>query len=154
MRVTTKGRYALRAMINLALAPKNKPKPIKIIAAEEHMSPEFLEQIFFKLKKAGVIDSIRGPGGGFVLHQNPDEISIRSVFAAVDEGLELAPCVSDAEEDEACSQAENCLMYGVWQEASEQINAYFDSVTLQKIIENAGELPNQDLFADESVSLG
>ena len=71
MRITTKGRYGLRAVINLAMAHHNRPISINSIATEEKVSSEFLEQIFFKLKKAGLIRSIRGPGGGFVLNKKP-----------------------------------------------------------------------------------
>ena len=80
MRVTTKGRYALRALVKLALEGGEKPIPIKRLAEAESISPEFLEQIFFRLKKSGVIDSVRGPGGGFVLRMDP-EISASAPFS-------------------------------------------------------------------------
>lgn len=137
MRVTTKGRYALRAMTNLAASFEGKPRPIKIIAAEEHISPEFLEQIFFRLKKAGIIGSVRGPGGGFVLEKDPADISIKDIFIAVDEGLDLTPCTACTESagDDPCDRMDRCLVYSVWQEASDHIINYFDSITLQSILD-------------------
>jgi len=94
MRLTTKGRYGVRAVVNLAAKEQNLPVPISLIAKEEELSPEFNEQIFFKLKKAGLIRSIRGPKGGFVLNQNPSEITIKTILDAVGEPLYPAPCTN------------------------------------------------------------
>jgi len=136
MRITTKGRYALRAMTNLALSERGKPKAIKTIATEEGISPEFLEQIFFKLKKAGIIESIRGPGGGFTLSRPLGGINIRDIFIAVDEGLDLTPCTTCNEDGSVeCDQTDTCLVHDVWREASEYINSFFQSVTLEHIVD-------------------
>jgi len=141
MRITTKGRYALRAMTNLAASYQGKPRPIKKIAADEDISPEFLEQIFFKLKKHGIIGSVRGPGGGFVLEKQPKDISIKDIFLAVDEGLDLTPCTicGDTSGGENCSRQEHCLVYSVWKEASDHIIEYFSSISLQSILDNNQE---------------
>lgn len=141
MRITTKGRYALRAMTNLAASYRGKPRPIKTIAADEEISPEFLEQIFFKLKKQGIIGSVRGPGGGFVLQKDPNEITIKDIFLAVDEGLDLTPCTvcGDNSGGATCSRQEQCLVYSVWKDASEHIIGYFEGISLQNIMDN-----NQD----------
>ena len=138
MRITTKGRYALRAITNLALAAEatpGKPKAIKNIAAEEEISPEFLEQIFFKMKKAGIIESIRGPGGGFTLTKNPGDVNVKDIFLAVDEGLDLTPCTTCGEA--TCAKVDTCLVHDVWREASEHINRFFESMSLKKIMENS-----------------
>jgi len=136
MRVTTKGRYALRAITNLAMASSGQPVPIKKIAKDEDISPEFLEQIFFKLKKSGIISSVRGPGGGFVLSRNPDEISAKAVFDAVGEGIELTPCTSYLDDGSGdCIRREDCIVHDVWQEASAHIQHYFENLTLQKIMD-------------------
>lgn len=141
MRITTKGRYALRALANLAATTDGKPKPIKTIAQEEHISPEFLEQIFFKLKKADVIHSVRGPGGGFTIHRDPANITIKDIFIAVDEGLDLTPCtacIADSEDD-PCDRMENCIVHAVWKDVSDHFLGYLDSITLAAVLEN-----NQD----------
>ncbi len=130
MRVTTKGRYALRALTNLALAASDKPVPIKQIASEEEISPEFLEQIFFKLKKSGIISSVRGPGGGFTLEKDPADVSAKDIFEAVGEGLALTPCTGE----EDCDRKEICIVHDVWQEASAHIVGYFEKLTLNKIM--------------------
>jgi len=132
MRVTTKGRYALRALTTLALHEGDRPVPIKTIAEEEDLSPEFLEQIFFRLKKADIIKSVRGPGGGFMLKQNPSEISAKDIFEAVGEGLDLTPCTS-AEED--CDRRNDCVVTEIWQDASAYILDYFSRLTLESILE-------------------
>ena len=153
MRVTTKGRYALRAMTNLAMADTDKPKAIKVIAAEEEISPEFLEQIFFRLKKSGIISSVRGPGGGFILEKDPSDVSVKAIFEAVDEGLDLSPCTSCSDDDVPCARVDSCLVHNVWKEASERINAYFESITLQKIMDKNMSTEVQPLLAGEDVRL-
>lgn len=135
MRITTKGRYALRAIANLAMADSDRPIPIKQIAADEDVSPEFLEQIFFKLKKSGIISSVRGPGGGFLLEQDPSEISVKNIFDAVGEGLEITPCTSQAGCDRNRDGVGDCVVRDVWQEASEYIVGYFERLTLQRVID-------------------
>jgi Rrf2 family iron-sulfur cluster assembly transcriptional regulator len=143
MRVTTKGRYALRAITNLALTGSDRPVPIKQIAADEDISPEFLEQIFFRLKKSGIISSVRGPGGGFILERDPAEVSVREIFEAVGEGLEITPCTGEDD----CDRADDCLVHDVWQEASEHIVSYFDKLTLRRIMDM-----NQDKVLDSLVT--
>jgi Rrf2 family transcriptional regulator, iron-sulfur cluster assembly transcription factor len=131
MRVTTKGRYALRAITNLALTNSDKPVPIKQIAGDEEISPEFLEQIFFRLKKTGIISSVRGPGGGFMLERAPEDISVKDIFDAVGEGLEITPCTGEGE----CDRSDVCPVHDVWQEASDLIVGYFDSLTLRRVMD-------------------
>ncbi len=154
MRITTKSRYALRAMTNLALYPEDGPKPVKTIAAEEDISPQFLGQIFFKLKKAGVINSVRGPGGGFFLNQDPDTITVKSIFEAVDEGLNLTPCTTvnnDGKFD--CTDVNHCLVHNVWMEANEHIKRFFEGITLARILEGESDSPISKLFADGEIKL-
>jgi Rrf2 family transcriptional regulator, iron-sulfur cluster assembly transcription factor len=139
MRVTTKGRYAIRAITNLAMSDSERPVPIKQIAGEEGISPEFLEQIFFKLKKSGIISSVRGPGGGFLLERDPAEVSVKDIFDAVGEGLEITPCTGDEE----CDRQDVCLVHDMWEEASVHIVGYFERLTLKKIMEM-----NQDKVLD------
>ncbi len=143
MRVTTKGRYALRAITNLALAGSERPVPIKRIAAEEAISPEFLEQIFFKLKKSGIISSVRGPGGGFMLESDPADVSVKDIFEAVGEGLAITPCTGEKD----CERQEICLVHDVWKEASVHIVGYFENLTLKRVMEM-----HEDRSLDEVIS--
>lgn len=149
MRVTTKGRYALRAITNLALTASDKPVPIKQIAGDEEISPEFLEQIFFRMKKSGIISSVRGPGGGFMLDRAPEDISVKDIFDAVGEGLEISPCMGE----EGCARAENCSVYGVWQEASDLIVSHFESLTLRHIMDMNKDPALESLMSGKELSV-
>lgn len=131
MRITTKGRYAIRAVSQLAANYTDKPISIRELAEMENLSPEFLEQIFYKLRKAGLINSTRGPGGGFSLNKEPAEITITEIFEAVGEGLDLAPCtIGDAE---PCDH-KNCISHKVWVEASNHLKEYFNGISIQDIV--------------------
>lgn len=151
MRITTKGRYALRAITNLALSNQDRPKPIKDIAAEEEISPEFLEQIFFRLKKSGIIASVRGPGGGFSMKKDPAEVTVKDIFEAVGEGLWLTPCTSD--DPEACERKDTCLVHDVWQEASSYITSYFEGLSLAKIMESSKDKMYDRMIEGQEFSL-
>jgi Rrf2 family iron-sulfur cluster assembly transcriptional regulator len=133
MRLTTKGRYGVRAVVNLAAQAANQPTSISQIAEAERLSPEFLEQIFFRLKKAGLIRSIRGPKGGFLLNRKPEDISIKSILDAVGEPLFPAPCTDHAAS--RCELQKGCLLSPVWHEFYDHLREYLASVSLQDILE-------------------
>lgn len=133
MRLTTKGRYGVRAVVNLAAKEQNRPIPISLIAKEEELSPEFNEQIFFKLKKAGLIRSIRGPKGGFVLNENPSEITIKTILDAVGEPLYPAPCTNP--HATPCPRKADCPLNPVWQNFYEIIVKHLSNISLRDIIE-------------------
>ncbi len=133
MRLTTKGRYGVRAVVNLAAKEQNRPIPISLIAKEEELSPEFNEQIFFKLKKAGLIRSIRGPKGGFVLNENPSEITIKTILDAVGEPLYPAPCTNP--HATPCPRKADCPLNPVWQNFYEIIVKHLSNISLGDIIE-------------------
>ncbi|MBN2509135.1 MAG: Rrf2 family transcriptional regulator [Spirochaetales bacterium] len=130
MRITTKGRYALRAITQLAKSYAGQPISIKELSKTEDISPEFLEQIFFKLRKAGIISSTRGPGGGFSLEKDPKEITIHDLFSAVGEGIELTPCSGEEE----CEKAEECLTHSLWKDASAHFQEYFSGITVDDVL--------------------
>lgn len=139
MRVTTKGRYALRAMLYLALEKSTKPVSIKTMAGEENISPIFLEQIFTKLKTAGLVKSVRGAKGGFILAKKAGEISVLHILDAVEEGIELTPCCAPAAlQTEECLKISACASSRFWLNANQHFNEYFSSFSLQNIIETLG----------------
>jgi Rrf2 family transcriptional regulator, iron-sulfur cluster assembly transcription factor len=125
----------VRAVVNLAAASTNEPISISQIAKKEQLSPEFLEQIFFRLKKAGLIRSIRGPKGGFVLNRKSSEISIKTVLDAVGEPLFPAPCTDHGAE--ACPRQEGCLISPVWQDFYEVIRKHLSGISLKDILDGA-----------------
>ncbi|HEY9595799.1 MAG TPA: RrF2 family transcriptional regulator [Spirochaetia bacterium] len=137
MRITTKGRYGLRAVINLAMSNHNRPVSIASIAGEEKVSSEFLEQIFYKLKKAGLIRSVRGPGGGFVLEKKPAEISVQDILAAVGETHGLTPCT--LRRKTLCDRPVPCPAHDVWTGLQKTMEDYLTSVTLKDILDKNGK---------------
>ena len=134
MRVTTKGRYALRAIVRLTTSQDGKPVSIRTLSEIENISPEFLEQIFFKLRKDGLITSTRGPGGGFMLKKPAAKITIADVFSAVGEGLALTPCTDFGDKD--CDQDKACDLHGFWDATSKYMREYFSTITIQSVIDN------------------
>lgn len=129
MRLTTKGRYALRAMLRLATYESDKPEPLRVIAEKEEISVEYLNQLFFQLRKAGLIRATRGPGGGFHLDRDPAEISVKDILDAVGEEIAVASGDEGATGKEAIGDA-------MWLEAAGLVEGYFAGVTLQKILED------------------
>jgi Rrf2 family iron-sulfur cluster assembly transcriptional regulator len=134
MRLTTKGRYGVRAVLNLAAQNQHDPVSISKISQEEDLSPEFLEQIFFKLKKAGLIRSIRGPKGGFVLNWKPSDVTIKAILDAVGEPVNPTPCTD--EHSDPCPREKDCAMAPVWNEFYEVIEKHLAGISLKDIMEN------------------
>ncbi len=145
MRLTTKGRYGVRAVVNLASQAQEGPISISQIAREEELSPEFLEQIFFKLKKAGIIRSMRGPKGGFVLNHEPAEISVKTILDAVGESLYPTPCTNH--DLKPCPRQSICALAPLWNSFYDTIREHLAGVTLKDIIEGEKRIltpsPNQ-----------
>ncbi|MGO8694293.1 MAG: RrF2 family transcriptional regulator [Rectinemataceae bacterium] len=136
MRVTTKGRYALRAVLALAVESRDgKPVSIKTIAEREDISAEFLEQIFFKLRRAGVIRSVRGPGGGFYFARSLDSISLLDILEASGEGIGLSPCACGKKS--ACDRSSNCHAGVVWRELEGRVRDFAESRTLADMVKGA-----------------
>ena len=151
MRITTKGRYGLRAVINLAKTNHNRPVSIGSIATQENVSSEFLEQIFFKLKKAGLIRSIRGPGGGFVLNKTPAEISVQDILVAVGETRGLTPCT--LRRKALCDRPEPCAAHDIWTGLQKAMEDYLTNVTLKDILAKTGKQMFAKLEAGQDFSI-
>lgn len=131
--MTTKGRYALRASIALAqMSEGTKPVSIKTISSSENISPEFLEQIFFKLRKTGLISSVRGPGGGFYFSRPLAEISLKDIVDASGEGVELAACACGIAD--VCDRMDTCLAGAVWRDLAVHIDQFLINTSLADII--------------------
>jgi Rrf2 family iron-sulfur cluster assembly transcriptional regulator len=137
MRITTKGRYALRAILYLVSCTDNKPVSVKTLSEKTCLSPEFLEQIFFRLRKAGIISSTRGPGGGFCFKGDPAKVSINDIFAAVDEGYHVTPCTDEEFVEDNCDYCNVCIAKDFWCYTSDIIISYFASVSIQDVIDKS-----------------
>ena len=139
MRITTRGRYALRASLALAKMEKNGgPVSINTLSEQENISSVFLEQIFFKLRKAGLVSSTRGPGGGFRFAQSLDKLTVKQILDAAGEDLELTFCDKHIEQ---CEHTGDCMSHQVWHDVSEIVNNYFSGITLASILERYGDTP-------------
>jgi Rrf2 family iron-sulfur cluster assembly transcriptional regulator len=132
--MTTKGRYALRAIIALAkLYKKSKRVSISTLAEEEDISSLFLEQIFFKLRKAGIVKSIRGPGGGFLFNRPLGSINIKEVLEAAGEELTVMPC---DRQTTGCDRISECITHRVIISVTNKVNEYLESITLKSLMES------------------
>jgi Rrf2 family cysteine metabolism transcriptional repressor len=131
MKMSTRGRYGLRAMLELARCYGDAPVLMGTLAEREEISRKYLHTLLTGLRSAGLVNSIRGARGGFVLARHPSEIKLSEVLHALEGPLSLVDCVGDKS---TCDRAGHCVARGVWQELSEAIAGVLDSVTLQGLI--------------------
>ncbi len=132
MRLTTKGRYAVTAMLDLAFHSQSNPVTLTDIAARQTISLSYLEQLFARLRKANMVKGIRGPGGGYTLSNNATEINIADIIAAVDEPIDATKCGGEGN----CQNEKACLTHDLWMGLSIQIKDYLKGITLAQLIEN------------------
>jgi len=134
MRLSTKGRYAVMAMVDLAQRGDSGPVSLADIAARQEISLSYLEQLFAKLRRSGLVRSVRGPGGGYLLAHDRDETRIADIIVAVDEPLHAVRCSPGAAI--GCrGDRSRCLTHDLWEELSNQIRLYLTSVTLGDVCE-------------------
>lgn len=152
MKLTTKSRYGVRALFDISYHAGGLPAQIKNISERQCISPRYLEQIFLKLKKAGILGSRRGPKGGYYLLKNPDEITLYDIIAAAEGPIELVFCVRDEESKAAsktkskakkasvCELKDKCVATTVWKEMGEKIAEAFKGTTIQDLCDRAESL--------------
>jgi Rrf2 family iron-sulfur cluster assembly transcriptional regulator len=134
MRITLKGRYALRAVLALAEMGKNgEMVSINRLSEAEDISSIFLEQIFFKLKKAKIVKSVRGPGGGFAFDRPLDSITVQEILDAAGEELSMKFCEKNVKD---CDRMSECVSHKVFASVSDKIDDYLRGITLKKILES------------------
>lgn len=148
MKISTKGRYGLRALIDLAQYSEIEPVSISSISARQGISERYLEQLMALLKKAGLVKSIRGAGGGYVLAKATSEISVGDVLRALEGSLEPVECPAFHEEV-SCEAAGGCVTKYVWKKINESINQTVDEMKLEKLVEES-KLVQQDSSAQKS----
>lgn len=130
MRLTTKGRYAVTAMLDLALHACNDPVALADISIRQGISLSYLEQLFSKLRKSALVKSIRGPGGGYLLNKSVADISIADVIDAVDESVDTTRC----REKGNCQEGETCLTHHLWRDLSVQIHSFLSDISLKDLM--------------------
>lgn len=131
MRLTTKGRYAVTAILDLALHHDSGPVSLADIAGRQGISLSYLEQLFSAMRKAGLVRSIRGPGGGYRLNRDAADIAVVDVIAAVDESVDATRCGGR----ENCQGEERCLTHDLWQDLSREIFTFLNGIDLAQLVE-------------------
>ncbi len=131
MRLTTKGRFAVTAMIDVALHGTNGPVTLAAVSERQKISLSYLEQLFGKLRRAGLVDSVRGPGGGYHLARPADSVSVADVILAVDEPIDATQCAGR----ESCQDdGQRCMTHELWANLNAHIFVYLRSVTLADLV--------------------
>tara|TARA_B100000575_G_scaffold281771_1_gene272734 strand:- start:640 stop:1065 length:426 start_codon:yes stop_codon:yes gene_type:complete len=135
MKLTSKGRYAVMALVDLGRFDSINPVSLRDISLRQSISLDYLEQIFSKLKKNNIVKSIRGSNGGYVLNRNPVDIKLTNIFNAVDEKVKTVQCKKDSKK--GCNgKATKCITHDLWDELEIHINTFFENKNLDDLIKN------------------
>lgn len=148
MRLTTKGRYAVTAMLDLALYAKKAPVSLSDISSRQNISISYLEQLFAKLRKNGLVNSIRGPGGGYQLSREIAEIYVMEIIDAIDESIDATRCKGKGD----CHDGQQCLTHELWEDLSLQIRGFLSGISLGELVlrKEKGSLDTQS-FPQENI---
>ena len=138
MRLSTKSRYGLRALFDIAYNAGSQPAQIQDISRRQEISPRYLEQIFQGLKKNGILKSKRGPQGGYCLAKSPEEITVRAVIEATEGDTLIVDCTGKKKKE--CNFDGGCVTQTVWEESNARLNEFFDSITLKTLCERGESL--------------
>ncbi len=136
MKISTKGHYAVQAMVDLASQTAGAPVSLASISSRQDISLNYLEQLFLKLRKAKLVKSVRGPGGGYLLAKEAVEISIGEIFEAVDENIILSDCLDDTAHA-VCSKTQNCLTQLLWSRITDSLKKTLYSISLSEVCNEA-----------------
>lgn len=142
MKLTTKGRFAVTAMLDLALRHQQGPVTLAGIGARQSISLSYLEQLFGKLRRHGLVESVRGPGGGYCLARPTANITVTDIIFAVDEPLDATQCGGR----ENCQDDQRCMTHDLWAALNEKLHDYLNAVTLQDLV-------NQQLAKEAKVTV-
>ena len=135
MKLTSKGRYAVMALADLAKFNSKNPVSLRDISLRQGISLDYLEQIFSKLKRNNIVKSIRGTQGGYILGKNPNDIKLTNIFYAVDEKVKTVQCKKDSKK--GCNgKATKCITHDLWDELETHINSFFENKSLEDLINN------------------
>jgi Rrf2 family iron-sulfur cluster assembly transcriptional regulator len=147
MRLTTKGRFAVTAMIDVAMHNAEGPVTLAGVAERQKISLSYLEQLFGKLRRYGLVDSVRGPGGGYNLARPASSVSVADVITAVDEPIDATKCGGK----ENCDDDKRCMTHELWANLNTHIFAYLGSVTLEQLVRQQDK-PEVTVLQDQRLS--
>ena len=133
MRLTTKGRFAVTAMIDLGLRQSNGPVTLAAISQRQQISLSYLEQLFGKLRRHELVESTRGPGGGYTLARSPTEITVADIITSVDEPMDATQCGG---KENCLGDGERCMTHDLWAALNVRMVEFLDSVTLQQLVDD------------------
>ncbi len=150
MRLTTKGRYAVTAVLDLALHQETGPVSLAAISERQGISLSYLEQLFAKLRRNNIVSSTRGPGGGYMLTNGVDDVSVSDIILAVDESYKVVDC-SDSDSAD-CHGTYQCLTHDLWQELSNEIRTFLDGISLSEVMQQKS-IHDVKLRQDEAASV-
>lgn len=137
MQISTKGKYAVRAILNIAHHPKETPVSLAAISKEEGISLLFLEQIFQSLRKGEIVRSLRGAHGGYVLARDPSDITIGEIVRLLEPPLYTSSCFGKHESVDDCRIADSCLGFVLWKQLAELVDGFLDSITIADMVTQA-----------------
>lgn len=144
MKLTSKGRYAVTAMLDVAIHAASGPVPLADISERQGISLSYLEQLFSRLRKHGLVSSVRGPGGGYRLGKCSAEIAVAEVISAVDESVDATKCMGQGN----CQGGSQCLTHTLWSELSNRIEEFLQNITLAELVEQ-GDVKSVSKRQDE-----
>jgi Rrf2 family iron-sulfur cluster assembly transcriptional regulator len=140
MRLSTQSRYGVRAIFDIAYHSEGLETQVKDISRRQGISPRYLEQIFQKLKKGGIVGSKRGPSGGYFLNKKPEEITIGQIVRITEGGIDPVLCLNPEDSNQPCDRLGECVTRIIWSEAGKRLKEYFDSVTIKDLCKMAQEM--------------
>tara|TARA_S200000501_G_scaffold86351_1_gene79206 strand:+ start:638 stop:1063 length:426 start_codon:yes stop_codon:yes gene_type:complete len=139
MKLTTKGRYAVMALADIAAFDRNNPVSLRDISLRQNISLLYLEQIFFKLKRNNIVKSTRGINGGYILAKNPDQIKLATIFSAVDEKIKTVGCKKESKK--GCNgKLTKCITHNLWDELELHINNFFEKKKLSDLVKEGQQI--------------
>lgn len=138
MKLSTRGRYGLKAMFQLAISQGDGPVPLKQIAEKQNLSENYLEQLFSTLRKDGLINSVRGSQGGYLLSREPEEITVGQILRSLEGELSPSDCILNGNAD--CERETICVTKNVWKKIKDSIDEVVDSITLQDMMDDDNKL--------------
>ncbi|HHV77257.1 MAG TPA: Rrf2 family transcriptional regulator [Syntrophothermus lipocalidus] len=145
MKMSTKGRYGLRAMLDMAIHQNEGPIAVHSIAERQGLSDRYLEQLMVPLKKAGLVKSVRGPQGGYVLAKEPKDITVGEIIRTLEGPIAPVDCVSE-DYPEECERAEYCVTRLIWSKVRDSIAEVLDSFSLEDLVQESRRISTQNRY--------
>ncbi len=146
MKISTRGRYGLRAMVDLAVYEHSGATPLREISERQNISEQYLEQLFASLRKSGIVKSVRGAHGGYLLNHAPEDITVKDILVALEGPIAPVDCVLSKDARKECNSSDGCVTYDLWVTVKKNIEQLLDSVKLSELKEEYKEKKTTDFI--------